>query len=154
MSKIAQLYIPLIRDFHVLDIDQFRDKFIQRMSRESFFDALRTYRIVPQQHRLKYVAEALDLMKATNAQKQPVEEIPSSSYLSTIESDKIVTLEKQIVFRQQKKHAYVLRIEKESQSPDKIVAKKRIEILEKHISGLTREIKDLERKKASALLGL
>ena len=154
MSKIAQLYIPLIRDFHVLDIDQFRDKFIQRMSRESFFDALRTYRIVPQQHRLKYVAEALEFMKATNAQKQPLEEIPSSSYLPTIDSDKIDILEKQIVFRQQKKHAYVLRIEQESQSPDKIVAKKRIEILENNISGLEREIKDLERKKSSAELGL
>jgi len=154
LSKIANLYIPLIRDFHVLDIDQFRDKFIQRMSRQSFFDALRTYRIVPEQHRLKYVSEALELMKASNAQKQPVKDVPSTSYLSAIDSEKIEILEKQIKFRQQKKQEFVLRIEQESQSTEPIVAKNRIGILEKNIQGLEREIKDLERKKSSAELGL
>jgi hypothetical protein len=93
-------------------------------------------------------------MKASNAQKQPVQDVPSNSYLSAIDSEKIVTLEKQIGFRQQKKREYVSRIEQESQSTDSIVAKKRIGILEKNIQGLDREIKDLERKKSSAELGL
>ena len=148
------LYIPLIRDFHVLDIDQFRDKFIQRMSKDSFLDTLRAYRIVPEQHRIKYVAEALNLMKATDAQKQPLKDQPSNFYLPAIDSEKIDLLDKRIAFRQQKKREAVLRIEQESQSPDKIVVKKRIKILENNVLTLEKQIKDLERKKSSAELGL
>ena len=154
MSKISLLYIPLIRDFHVLDIDQFRDKFIQRMSRNSFFDCLRAYRIVPEQHRMKHVAKALNLMKATNAQKQPQKEQPSNSYLSTIDTEAIILLDKRIAYRQNKRREAILRMEQELQSPDEIVAKKRIRILEKNIRILDSSIKDLERKKSSAQLGM
>ena len=154
MSKIALLYVPLIRDFHVLDIDQFRDKFIQRMSRNSFFDCLRTYRIVPEQHRMKHVAKALNLMKATNAQKQPLKDQPSNSYLTAIDSEKIVLLEKQIAFRLMKKQSAIERIEQELESSEEIVAKNRIGILENNILVFERQIKDLERKKSSAQLGL
>lgn len=59
MSKIAKLYIPLIRDFNIMDLQHFTVKFYEEVTEKDFHDVLRAYQIVPEQHQIKYVMEAL-----------------------------------------------------------------------------------------------
>lgn len=87
MSKIASLYVPLLKEFKIRTLDDFVDRFYQRMSRERFESILRGYRIAPCQHREKFVIQALEQVSTSRNEtriSQP-SEVPSYSVSSTHE---------------------------------------------------------------------
>jgi hypothetical protein len=84
LSKIANLYIPFLKDFHIQNIDSFTERFYQRMSKERFEGILRGYRIVPSQHRERYVIEALNII--TTARNETHTSRPSESLENSMSS--------------------------------------------------------------------
>ena len=64
LKKIVTLYIPLLEDFNIKTLDAFVERFYQRMSKERFDNILRSYRIAPNQHRERFVLQALEAIVA------------------------------------------------------------------------------------------
>jgi len=147
MNKISKLYIPLIREFRIVDLAQFVDTFYRRMSQSNFFGILRAYGIVPLQHRIKWVTEALKLMKSST--KEPLTKKRSTSYLSAI-SEKLALIDRRLIVKRKDKAHWerCLENEKETIHPD------REEKIRRKIRSLDNKIKELERSKSGIQLGI
>lgn len=91
MTKIAKLYIPLLKEIKVTSVSQFMDICYRRMSQERFEDLLRSYLIVPEQHRLKFVREALQC-KESHSDNETQEDRPSNSCQSSVTITELPTI--------------------------------------------------------------
>jgi len=81
LSKISRLYIPLLEEFKITTLDEFVERFYQRVSKERFERILRTYRIAPSQHKEKFILEALHTIVTARDEthtRQPSETLSSS----------------------------------------------------------------------------
>jgi len=125
----------------------FRDRFLQRMSKENFCDILRSYQIVPEQHRFKYVTEALESMKSSL--KKPLTKKRSTSYLSSI-SEKKALIQRRIRKYTSDKVHWEKCLVKESDTihPD------REEKMRERIRSLDNKIKELERTLSRLQMGM
>ena len=70
---IVDNYVALLSQFHIRSFASFCDRFYQRMTHARFEEILKTYRIVPEQHRDKHVIDALEQIQ-TAGEKAPQEE--------------------------------------------------------------------------------
>jgi len=125
----------------------FRDKFYQRMSNDRFQDTLRSYGIVPHQHKLKWVLEAFRLMKSSL--KKPLAKKRSTSYLSSI-SEKKALIQRRIRKYTSDKVHWEKCLVKESDTihPD------REEKMRERIRSLDNKIKELERTLSRLQMGM
>ena len=102
MKKIITLYIPLLKDFNIKTIDEFVERFYQRMSKERFENILRTYRISPGQHREKFVLHGLEAIVSTRNEthtRQPSESLGLSVPSHEGSSDTTLSIEQIEVLR-------------------------------------------------------
>lgn len=84
MSKISRLYIELLKDLHVKSLNQFVERFYQRMARDRFEGILRAYNITPEQHKEKYVLEALRNIDQEPADNETQDNRPSIPFQKSV----------------------------------------------------------------------
>jgi len=76
---IVDNYITLLRAYNIRSAAAFCERFYQRITKARFDEILKTYCIVPEQHKDKYVVEALEQMKAGEEIPQEEREDPPRS---------------------------------------------------------------------------